>query len=55
MELIIGLMVENMRVNGKIILCMEKVLIIEKMGENMKDYINLIKNMVLVFLLGQMV
>jgi len=51
---IVGQMEENMKVSGKIIVCMEKVNIFGKMEECIKDNIFKIKNTDLENILGQM-
>lgn len=43
-----------MKDNGKVIICMVKVYIPGKMGENMKENINLIRSMVSGLIIGQM-
>lgn len=50
----IGRMEENLKGNGKIIICMEKVFTLGRMVENMKEIITWIKNMDLVYIDGQM-
>jgi len=54
MDIMFGLMVENMKVYGKIIKCMVKVFSVGRMEENMKDSILLTKNKEEEYLLGQM-
>ena len=54
-ELIDGQMEENMKVNGKIITCMDVEYIFGVMEESMRDNIKMIKNMVMECINGTMV
>ena len=49
-----GIKIEDMKVNGRIIRCMDMVLQYRMMEENTKDSMSMIKSMVLGHFIGQM-
>ena len=53
-EHMFGLMVDNMMVNGKLIICTGREYILGRMVEDMKENTLMIKNMDLVLIYGQM-